>query len=345
MSSVKAIWAFILLYYVHGRSWNFRRPVKTDCGADSEPDAKGNEGGAKPTLIISGLARDIADHSESSIATFRRLETHFDVRQIVVFENDSKDETLQLLQAWTLRLKLPVIVLHRDNFFLDAQRTVRLANARNVLLEQIRTLAPADYLLVMDLDGVNNDLEGVDTCLKLPNGWGGCCANQRNKYYDLWALRTYDGWMDCDVWYECNEKYDVKAFRHIPASMPPIAVQSCFGGAALYNFSAVIQSSAAYKGDRDHHPQCEHVKFHEQLRAKLYIQPAMLNTAPDEHIPNQFQVLIVRAKRLFEAKRFTEAEPFLSSALLINPNAFFLRKQLKIAKAQIRLANILQKNS
>ena len=72
---------------------------------------------------------------------------------------------------------------------------------RNTLLERVAALEPAPtYMLVMDLDGVNSGLLGVETCLDLPVGWGGCCANQHDVYYDIWALRTFDDWVDCDVW-------------------------------------------------------------------------------------------------------------------------------------------------
>jgi hypothetical protein len=65
----------------------------------------------------------------------------------------------------------------------------------------VAALEPAPtYMLVLDLDGVNSDLRGVETCLDLPSGWGGCCANQPDVYYDVWALRTFDDWVDCDVW-------------------------------------------------------------------------------------------------------------------------------------------------
>jgi hypothetical protein len=106
-----------------------------------------------------------------------------------------------------------------------------LAHARNAILRHVEHLPgkekTPDYLLSFDMDGVNDNLEGLETCEALPAGWGGCCVNQRELYYDLWvrcapcvlsvavctvqdvtkrtrmtawqALRTQDDWTDCDV--------------------------------------------------------------------------------------------------------------------------------------------------
>ena len=59
------------------------------------------------------------------------------------------------------------------------------------------------YVLMLDLDGVNDELTGVATCLDLPIGWAACGANPRDTYYDLWALRTFDDWCPCDIFFDC----------------------------------------------------------------------------------------------------------------------------------------------
>jgi len=61
------------------------------------------------------------------------------------------------------------------------------------------------YVLMLDLDGVNSELSGVASCLDLPAGWAACGANQRDTYYDLWALRTFDEWCPCDVFFDCPQ--------------------------------------------------------------------------------------------------------------------------------------------
>lgn len=207
---------------------------------------------------------------------------NFMVLRIFVYENDSDDDTLLKLRQW----KGAEVISETGA---TGTKTVRLAHARNRLWQAVRSMpASPEYVLVVDLDGVNNNLAGVETCLGLPKGWGACCANQRTVYYDLWALRTYDDWVNCDVWYECTAGRDRK-FRHIDDTAAPIRVRSCFGGAALYNYANVRSSTASYAGAANGHDQCEHVAFHKQLGADLYIQPKMLNDAPVQHIPQHMR--------------------------------------------------------
>ena len=84
---------------------------------------------------------------------------------------------------------MPVSILHQKN--LRGKRTENLAHGRNAILRHIENLPGdekhPDYLLSFDMDGLNHNLEGLETCEALPAGWGGCCVNQREIYYDLWV--------------------------------------------------------------------------------------------------------------------------------------------------------------
>lgn len=251
-----------------------------------------------PTIAIAGTAQNVARSSPQTVATIRRIAREFKLLVVVVYENDSADNTLEMLNSWSEQLDgVKVHVISELN--VPGSRTERLARGRNALLSYLLDKSnkdeqpppTPDYLLMMDLDSVNDDLEGVSTCLQLPTGWGGCCANQRDVYYDLWALRTYDDWVNCDVWFECQGGPPLQErFRSIAQTADPIKVRSCFGGAALYDFRHLINSTTApYIGTGNHngrnHDQCEHVSFHESLKAQMYIQPAMVNSAPLQHIP------------------------------------------------------------
>eukprot|EP01047_Picozoa_sp_COSAG01_P064975 COSAG01_NODE_8688_length_2696_cov_4.922603_4_plen_178_part_00 len=166
-----------------------------------------------------------------------------------------------------------------------------MAHGRNAILRHVEQLPgkekTPDYLLSFDMDGLNHNMDGLETCEALPAGWGGCCVNQRELYYDLWvrgapcvlsvavctvqdvtkrtrmmtwqALRTQDDWTDCDVYSgvhgahrhscTCNGRSEpfnaqgrflecilLSRNKHIPKSAPPIQVDSCFGGATIYDW-------------------------------------------------------------------------------------------------------------
>jgi len=242
----------------------------------------------KPSLIISGVARDVYAHQDSVLKTIREQQNHFNIIKIVVYENDSKDDTLKGLHTWQDKLRIPVDIISEKK--IGGNRVERISRGRNAILVALDKISsPPDFLLIMDLDSVNANLKGVQTCLDMEQPWGACCANQRDIYYDLWALRTFDDWCDCDVWNdaECAKTREAK-FRHISADNGPIEVKSCFGGAALYNYTrlkTLVKQGARYDSDT-----CEHVSFHKHLRKqdgqfRLFIQPKMLNDGEEKHVP------------------------------------------------------------
>ena len=266
----------------------------------------------KPTLVITGMTRNDYKHQDATIKTIKRQMNNFDVIKVIIYENDSTDNTLNGLNTWSELLNIPVQIITQTN--LKGSRTERFATGRNALIKAVEKISPEpDYMLLIDMDGVSDDLEGVETCFDLPEKWGVCCTNQRDVYYDLWVLRTFDNWCDCDVWYDSKCAVDRNAkFKYIPPSSPPIRVKSCFGGAALYNYKRkvkeLIDKGAHYEAD-----PVGHVFFHKSLREldndlELYIQPKMLNTAPVEHIPAPVRKREMKKKENFNTVPQTSSE-------------------------------------
>jgi len=261
-----------------------------------------------PTLVITGTAQDVGKYVNDIEKNLRRLlRDDFDLVEMVFFENDSTDNTVDKLQQWN-RNGWNVTVLSRPGLntkFPD--RTVRLAHGRNELWKYIQskyhnnmeegslTSSTVDFVLMMDMDDMTVHLAHVTECFNLPQGWDGCCTNSYWWYYDLWALRTYDDWTDCDFRYDCPNvqssnrklKNDVtwNRMKHLPASLDPIPVRSCFGGAVLYNYDSLSNHNlSVYRGTYDDGSEreiCEHVPFHNSLLRqkkdfKLFLQPKML---------------------------------------------------------------------
>jgi hypothetical protein len=204
------------------------------------------------------------------------------------------------------------------NFQNGRLRTIHLAYARNRVLQRLRELdkeTRIDYVLILDMDNVNLNLKGLETChTDLPVSWGACCANPYRAYYDLWALRSsphknltvstvtrltesnYQEWLQCDVMVDCSSNWE-RAFRHIPANYKPLKVHSCFGGAALYDVTYLRHPGATYSGKYTKEygefyygkETCEHYIFHQNIHDlfpnfTMYIQPKMLNDGGQEHV-------------------------------------------------------------
>lgn len=274
-------------------------------------------------LVVVGCVRNGAKTVRRAVETLARATAGFANVQFLVVESDSTDSTLAELQ------KLRQESDRFDFLSLGAlaervpARTERIAHCRNRYLAELRTsarYASADYVMVADLDGVNSDLrrEAVENCWSASVPWDVVTANQRDAYYDIWALRHAD-W--CPV--DCHDQYSrLRAMFGHPralaiaihsrmARLSPraawIEVDSAFGGLAIYRREALLTGN--YSGVENGHSVCEHVPLHAQLRAKglrIFINPALINAHRTDHSARIR--LHVRLRREIEAfgKRLRE---------------------------------------
>ncbi len=272
-------------------------------------------------LLVLGCAQNCAEPLPAVIANIIRLQAMFAASEVLVLENDSTDATADHLRHWTRQgpgvnaFSLPGL-----NECLP-QKTERLAHLRNAglaWLRQRRRLHPQSLLLVLDLDEVNAepwDLQAFTQVL----AWfasqhqaAAVFANQRQLYYDLWALRhpslcPDDLWeRQMDLHLQQPQLSDADLLEAVLANRrlafapqaAPIAVDSAFGGLGFYS-GAWLQRlpQAAYAGSRCRwiHAQrgprlirwqcAEHVAFHAHLRqagAELWIHPALINGSVPE---------------------------------------------------------------
>ena len=218
------------------------------------------------------------------------LKSLFKSSKIIIYENDSKDNTLNILKDWE-KEKLIYLITEKD---VKGTRTERLAYARNLLYNEAMKHT-FDLLIVIDLDNVIYKLtkESIFSCFNLKQNWAMLGANQIYKYYDLWALRTYDDWMPFDCWYctQSNkpEKYTsieyciYSRYKKIPTYVKPIKVKSCFGGAAIYKRKYLDNCSYGTGNQLINgkiYEKCEHVDFNNSILnngGKIYINPKFIN--------------------------------------------------------------------
>jgi glycosyltransferase involved in cell wall biosynthesis len=266
-------------------------------------------------LVIVGCVRNGAKTVRRAVETLARASSGFARVQFLIVESDSTDDTLAELQ----RLRHEVTGFQFTSLGALAEqipaRTERIAACRNRYLDELHhdaQYANVDYVMVADLDGVNNDLraEAVATCWASTQPWDVVAANQRDAYYDIWALRHPD-W--CPV--DCHDQYArlrdlfgkpralAMAIHSRMAKLSPeadwIEVDSAFGGLAIYRREALLRGH--YSGVCDGRAICEHVPLHAELRAKgyrIFINPALINAHRTDHSARIG--LRVRMRRQFE---------------------------------------------
>jgi len=265
-------------------------------------------------IIFAGCARDCAAHLPAVFDNLDRLRSAFGEAAYVFVENDSKDDTKQVMARYG-QGKERFVSIHMDGLAAATPpRTVRLAVTRNLVIEYIRQapeLAEYDYLFLFDLDNVSARALNLDTLLQ-SIAWmrarpdvSAIFPNQLGTYYDLWALRhptlcpgdVWEELMDYKYVHGCDDDtaYEAtfaKRVLSLAPDAPPLEVDSAFGGMGVYRLMDVLRNRQPYLGEkvkivRDggktsvaRWQVCEHVHFHAGLRAqggRLFILPNLIN--------------------------------------------------------------------
>jgi hypothetical protein len=237
------------------------------------------------TAAIVGTARDVAPYVEKNMETLINISNMFLYCPIVIYENDSGDNTKEILRTAQRRYHPKITIITESN--VPGNRTTRLAHGRNQLHDHVVAMnIPFDYYIVCDLDDKMATLspESILTCFEHPTDtWSMMGANQEGIYYDLWALRTKDDWCDKDCW-DSENGFNKIACNHetVPRESSLIEVDSCFGGTAVYKFAHTIGCRYQSFPQKFIDEICEHVPFHESMRrlhgARLFINPKMINS-------------------------------------------------------------------
>jgi len=239
----------------------------------------------KASVAILCCARDCEKKLTNSLDQLRRIGELFATYQMYIFENDSKDQTLSILNKAVTKYPLKIQTESGlDKVF--SSRTERLSYCRNRLLDLSKG-NDYDYYVVADLDGVFNEIkiEGFLSCFKF-DCWEGCFPVSSDKYYDLWALRhpylmpgDYNIKMNqlpCMLGQENAQRLVAIPLRSLEFSKSKgwLEVESAFGGLGLYKGYAYRANR--YAGHENGNEICEHVKLHKNMRsdqARLYINP------------------------------------------------------------------------
>lgn len=239
---------------------------------------------ARSSVVVVGLARDIGGILPTSIERIEQTVRHFASWKAIVLENDSTDDTKEILTKWATGDPEHVIVEMTDNgkphlHGFEPARTEAMAQYRNRCRELVREhCSDADYVLIVDLDAwggwsVHGVINGIGWHERMPEA--GCMASTslfKHQYmladgkrpwchYDNWAYRWL-GWSPrMGPWF---------TFWLPPPGASPIEVNSAFGGLGIYKTAAYLE--AEYSGE-----DCEHVPFHGRMKEKgwsIHLNPA-----------------------------------------------------------------------
>jgi hypothetical protein len=242
------------------------------------------------SITFLGCARQCEGALSETIAKIASLGTLFGRYRVIVFENDSTDETASLVQRLAQQHPIELI---RHPGLKDAlpERTARLAFGRNALMARALEIG-SDFVCWADMDGVINrelpseasflDSFGQSDC------WDAVFPVNAGIYYDIWALRhpvlcphdymTLGTVMDASLGRKLAVHFAASFLQIDMRAMHGwLPVDSAFGGMGIYKTAAL--RNTRYIGMQEGREICEHVPLHLQMREqgrRLYINPKFI---------------------------------------------------------------------
>ena len=237
---------------------------------------------AESRVAITGLARNVGQVLPLTIRRIENLIRCFADYRVIVYENDSHDDTKLLLARWARGNRR---VLVTSEYLADPvnpttrclDRAARMAFYRSrcqeTVLDQCRRFDAA-ILIDFDVQG-GFSIDGIASSFGYP-GWDFVGSNGlicRRDGFDLNALRQYDTWaLRFDE--ALTPLSTVAAGGMVyDRGAPLVPVTSCFGGFGIYAMDAYAEGR--YGTD-----DLEHATFHRTLIdggfSRLFLNPSQL---------------------------------------------------------------------
>ena len=243
------------------------------------------------STVILACIQNCEQYLDGTIKNMRSIGKLFQDYSIFFYENDSTDQTLDMLKNYEARdSKIHVIsrpISDKNNIL----RTWRLGEARQTLLDNLKKInLETDYVIVMDADDVANyvpftGVSFIKEALKRKKHWDGCFPQLT---YDLWAYRT----KKCNAnYWEINFLENMKiikpdSFKYFKNNLESESKQfdannlqrvvSAFNGIGIYKYD--IYCKGVYSG---HNTCCNVLSFADRT---MFIK----NNEPLIHKNNRF---------------------------------------------------------
>lgn len=256
------------------------------------------------SIIICSIVRNAARGLRQNIPTMKWLVRHFNSYKVVVFENDSTDNTKHLLQKWHDSDPENVHVFMKDLHVAPTiptectstfgpgyshERISKMVDYRNQYMDYVSAQGwTADYLMVIDLDVGHISRRGMLSCFNQPFEWDAITAfgwgldlNLKIIYIDNYpAVLPSDQHLSRTKRYHSYMTHYCAEQRKL--SKTPFPMFSAYGGAAIYKFDRVahLRYQLLYNKDDFVECLCEHETLHIQMDAEghnlTYVNPRFM---------------------------------------------------------------------
>jgi hypothetical protein len=226
----------------------------------------GREAAKQRSIAFVMICRNSQPWLERTLAALEKTGDCFASWRAFAMENDSHDDTKEVLAAWSDGRQRYVSLndYHRPhlNFTMATERTHALAEYRTACQTFVRNGEPVQYVAVLDSDSWGGwSIDGLLTSIahmETGEWWGlasysWCEFNTPNGPYPV----GYDAWACRWTWWS-QRSHEWFHHLHLPVGSRPVEMNSAFGQLAIYRADAYLRGR--YSGET-----CEHVPFHRSI--------------------------------------------------------------------------------
>lgn len=256
---------------------------------------------ADKSVIVCSMVRDCGNEIKHNIPVIEKVVSRFRDYRIAVFENNSLDNTKEVLGLWQERNKKVFVSLNdfdetkytslprnpEYHYTFSIKVMTKLTDYRNLMLDLVEGLNfESDYVILVDLDVAKIDYNGVLSSFGTDLQWDAITANGysmssklKRRYHDTFPLCEI-GMQNQPFTCEKIENYR-EIFSHFSKGMPFFKVFSAFGGMCIYRSEAIkgLRYCLEENNFGGVQVKCEHFSLFRQMAElgfdKVYINPNM----------------------------------------------------------------------
>jgi len=149
---------------------------------------------SKSSCCICGPVRNCGPFLKRVFKNIEKVGSLFDDYQIIIYYDDSFDNTLQILKNYEKQNNKLKLIINNNTREMSPFRTHRIAHARNQCVQYVKDTHPDfRYFIMMDFDDPNSKTCNIEVIKKYLEriDWDALTFNTRPAYYDIWALSIY----------------------------------------------------------------------------------------------------------------------------------------------------------
>lgn len=295
---------FIIYIFISAVTFNGYSKNNFSCEGYSENEITlGKEYLKSKKVAFCGLIRDGGERLPHVISKVEDMGKYFKDWEVLIVENDSKDNTRSMLLDWSNKSKKVSVLgcggINLPECKLNMKRTIeheitdyritKMATLRNIYLDELKKRDDIDLVIVWDFDLISEiDEDGLFKTgykLLMNNEINAVCANGIIKH-DAMPFITGEK-IKKEIGVPLYFYYDPFAYRELKDEITPLKrkpyydviysnpekcddrilkkVRSCFGGFTIYKKKALLNSRYGTYKDVNNSPICEHEFLNEKI--------------------------------------------------------------------------------